>query len=72
MITSKQIKIIKRKVRSDSDAVGPDEKQIGAHEKPKRDAMTVVSGWITELRRRKAEEATQGFDRLFGAATMKG
>lgn len=30
-----------------------------------RDAVTVVTGWIRELRRKKVAEATRGFESLF-------
>jgi hypothetical protein len=72
MLNGKQIKIIKHGERSDSPAIGPDSRPTNVRrdrEKAKRDAVSVVTEWVSELRRKKSEEATTGFDRLFGNAT---
>ena len=68
MLTKKkQIRIIKHAEREDSRAAGLDERPPGnRREKPKRDAITVITEWIGELRRKKAEEGTRGFQSLFG------
>ena len=72
MVSGKRIKIIKHTERSDSQGVGSD-KTIGVRrdrEMPKRDAVSVVTEWVSELRRKKSEEATNGFDSLFGNPTL--
>ena len=70
MLTKKnQIRIIKHAQRSDSQAVDPDKRPTSLRNhrgKTKRDAVTVVTDWIRDLRRKKAEEATHGFQSLFG------
>jgi hypothetical protein len=71
MRSGKQIKIIKYTERSDSQAVGSDNGPTSVRrdrDKRKRDAVSVVKEWVSELRRRKSEEATNGFDSLFGTA----
>ncbi len=70
MVSGKRIKIIKHAERDDSQGVGSD-KTIGVRrdrEMPKRDAVSVVTEWVNELRLKKSEEATNGFDSLFGSA----
>ena len=72
MVSGKRIKIIKHAERGDSQEVGSDE-TIGVRrylEKPKRDAVSVVTEWVNELRLKKSEEATNGFDSLFGNPTL--
>ena len=70
MLTKKnQIKIIKRADRNDPQASPPDQAPPRARnhrDKTKRDAITVVTEWISDLRRKKAEEMTRGFQSLFG------
>jgi len=71
MLSGKQIKIIKHAERSDSQAVGSDDRTTNIRrdrEKTKRDAVSVVTEWVSELRRKKCEEATNGFTSLFGNA----
>jgi hypothetical protein len=73
MQSGKQVKIIKHAERSDSQAVGSDSgpgptSARRDREKRKREAVSVVTEWVSELRRRKSEEATNGFDSLFGNA----
>ena len=71
MLNGKHIKIINRTERGDSQAVVLYERPTTLRddrEKTKRDAVTIVMGWVSELRRRKSEEATNGFDSLFGSA----
>jgi hypothetical protein len=70
MLTKKtQIRIIKHAEREDSRAAGWKKRPLGGRnrrEKPTRDAITVITEWIGELRRKKAEEGTRGFQSLFG------
>ena len=71
MVNAKQIKIIKRAERSDSHEVGVDKRRTSVRnhlEETKRDAVTIVTGWIRELRRKKAQDAANGFQGLFGNA----
>lgn len=71
MLSRKRIKIIKHAERSDSQAVGSGNRTTSARrdrEKTKRDAVSVVTEWVSELRRKKSEEATNKFDSLFGNA----
>jgi hypothetical protein len=71
MLTEKQIKVIKRAERNDSLTVGLDKRRISVRnhlEKTKRDAVTIVRGWVGELRRKKALEGAHGFQSPFGKA----
>ncbi|MBV9957046.1 MAG: hypothetical protein JO360_01440 [Acidobacteria bacterium] len=60
------IKIIKRAAARDTGAALAENRQ--AVVKPQRDAVAVVTSWVRELRRKKAEETTGSFERLFGRA----
>lgn len=67
-----QIKIIKRLERNLSHGDDSDRRQHDVRdslEKTKRDAVKIVTGWVSELRLRKAEELAHGFDSLFGKVT---
>ena len=70
MLSGKRIKIIKRTERGDSRAVGSDNTTSIRRDraKTKRDAVSVVTEWVSELRQKKSEEATNGFASLFGNA----
>lgn len=71
MLGGKRIKIIKQAERSDSQPVEPDNESTRtrrARERIKRDAVSVVTEWVSELRRRKSEESANGFDNLFRKA----
>ena len=71
MRTKKQVKIIKRAERNDSQAAGLDQRRtsvLNDLKEKKRDAVTIVTEWVSELRRKKAQEATHGFQGLFGKA----
>jgi len=71
MRSGKQVKIIKHAERSDSQAADSDNGLTSIRrdrEKPKCDAVSVVTEWVSELSRRKSKEATNGFDSLFGNA----
>ncbi len=71
MLSGKQIKIIKRAERDESQTVGSVKRPTSARghrENTKRDAVTVVNRWIRELHGKKSEEATHGFAELFGNA----
>jgi hypothetical protein len=67
MHDGKQIKIIKREQRRNLQQVGSS--QRNGSEEPKRDVVAVVTEWVRELRRKKAEESTHGFERLPGGAS---
>ncbi|HWO02123.1 MAG TPA: hypothetical protein VNS63_22950 [Blastocatellia bacterium] len=66
MLSGKQIKIVKRAQRRDSHAIDSSEKATS--EETKRDALTIVTEWVSELRRKKARETAHGFQSLFGKA----
>lgn len=71
MLKEKRIKVIKHAERDDSQAVGSDNRRTsfrGDHEKTTRDAVSVVTEWVSELRRKRSEEATNGFASIFGNA----
>ncbi len=71
MLSGKRIKIIKHAERSDSQAFDSDNGPTSVRrdrEKTKRDAVSVVTEWVSELRRKKSEEATNEFASLFGNA----
>ena len=71
MLSGKRIRIIKHEERRDSPAVGSDSRKTSVRrgrEKTKRDAVSVVKEWVSELRRKKSEEAINGFFSLFGNA----
>ena len=69
MLNGKQVKVIKRTERDDAQAVGLDKRRTSVRnhlDETKRDAVTIVIGWVGELRRKKAQEAAHGFQSLFG------
>ena len=71
MAARKRVKIIKRAERHGPQTVLSEKGRPAARnsgEMAKPDAATVVTGWVRELRRRKVEEATHGFESLFGKA----
>ena len=70
MQSGKEIKVIKRARRRQAQATLSQQGAALAGDKGEsgRDAVTVVTGWVRELRRRKVEEATHGFESLFGKA----
>ena len=71
MVTGKQIKIIKRAERHGPQAVLAEKGRAVAHDSggmAQRDAITVVTGWVRELRQKKVAEATRGFESLFRTA----
>jgi hypothetical protein len=71
MNSGKQIKIIKHTERSGSQAVDSDNGPTSVRrdrENRRREVVSVVKEWVSELRRRKSAEATNGFDSLFGNA----
>lgn len=72
MGSERQIKIIKRAKQNEVQANGLDNRResvSGQANEKNRDAVTVVSGWIGEFRRRKTKEALRGFQSLFGSAS---
>jgi hypothetical protein len=71
MLSGKRIKIIKHAERTGTPAVGAENRTTSVgrdHETTKREAVSIVTEWVSELRRRKSEEATNGFASLFGNA----
>jgi hypothetical protein len=68
MATDKRIKIIKRSERHERQAT-PSEKEkartLNSAARGNRDAVTVVTEWVSELRRKKVAEAGRGFESLF-------
>ena len=69
----KQVKVIKRAERHKTPATNSDQRRPGARnsgEMVKRDTVTVVTGWVRELRRKKVAEATRGFESLFSNAAV--
>jgi len=68
MPNEKQIKIIKRAERHQRQEA-PTKKSRArirtSAAEAKRDAVTVVTGWVRELRRKKVAEAARGFESLF-------
>jgi hypothetical protein len=71
MLSGKRIKIIKQAERTDSQAVGSENRTTSVRRDPaktRRDAISIVTEWVSELRRKKSEEATNGFASLFGNA----
>jgi hypothetical protein len=69
LMKKNQIRIIKHAGRNDSRVVGVDKKPArvrNRREETKRDAISVVTEWISELRRKKARDVTLGFQSLFG------
>ncbi|OLE55459.1 MAG: hypothetical protein AUG51_03085 [Acidobacteria bacterium 13_1_20CM_3_53_8] len=71
MVTGKQIKIIKRAERHTTQAALADESRAspdGSVVIARSDAVTIVTGWVRELRQKKVAEATRGFESLFQEA----
>ena len=71
MVTGKQIKIIKRAARHGPQAVLAEKGSVIARDSGKmaqRDAVTVITGWVRELRQKKVAEAARGFESLFRTA----
>jgi hypothetical protein len=70
MADKKQIRIVKREARINPPAGDSIEQQTGV-DRPagnKLDPRKVINGWITELRRKKADQARVKLDQVFGAA----
>ena len=69
MRNGKKIKVIKRAERTRPQAT-PSKKSafVDKRGESKRDAVSVVTGWISELRRKRVAEGLQGFESLFGKA----
>lgn len=69
MVNGKRIKIIKRAERRAAQEAALAEKRSTAArhsgDTSKRDAVTVVTEWISELRQKKVAETAQGFGGLF-------
>jgi hypothetical protein len=68
MATEKRIKLIKRGERHERQAALTEKSRArvpNSADEAKRDAVQVVTGWISELRRKKIVEAGRGFESLF-------
>jgi len=67
MLSGKQIKVIKHGKGNDSQAVDLDRTRTSVSNRleRKRDAINIVTGWVSELRRKKAQETASGFQSLF-------
>jgi hypothetical protein len=68
MTTDKRIRIIRRSERHER-RTAPAEKggarTLYPAARANRDAVSVVNGWVSELRRRKVAEEGRGFESLF-------
>ena len=70
MTQRKQIRIVKRAAAREAVAPDPGARKAAAPEPGRaavRGAAAVVTGWVRETRRKKLEEASRGFESLFGA-----
>ena len=68
MATEKQIRIIKRAERHEGHATPTQTKRdrVGNSKNgAKHDAVTVITGWVSELRQKKVAETARGFESLF-------
>ena len=68
MITEKRIRIIKRTERQESQAAQTAKSRAytrNSTDGAKREAITIVAGWVRELRLKKVAEAGRGFESLF-------
>jgi len=71
MFTGKRVKVIKRAARREAPAAGTEKGGARAGNSgagARRETVTVVAGWVRDLRRKKVEEAARGFESLFGEA----
>lgn len=71
MSNGKRIRIIKRAARHEPQAVLVEQGRVSAQDSgaaAQRDAFMVVTGWVRELRQKRAAESTRSFAHLFGKA----
>lgn len=71
MNNGKQIKIVKRAERHETQTAHLEKTRTSARnsgEMAKQDAVTVVKGWVHELRQKKITETALAFESLFGKA----
>lgn len=71
MINGKQIKIVKRATRHETQTALSEKTKSSARNSgaaAKREAVTIVTGWVRELRQKKVAETTHGFESLFRKA----
>lgn len=71
MTTGKRIKIIKRAARHGPQAVSAEESSATMRKAgvlAQREAMTIINGWVRELRQKKVATAARGFGSLFHEA----
>ena len=67
--TDKRIKIIKRSERHELQVALTEKSRAhirNSADEAKHDPVTVITGWVRELRRKKVVEAGRGFESLFG------
>lgn len=72
MATETRIRIVKRSESREPQAASAEQSRASTQdsaEGARRDAVTVVTGWVQELRRKKVAEAARGFDSLFNQST---
>lgn len=72
MATETRIKIVKRSESRERQAAAAEKSKAHTRdsaEGARREAVTVVAGWVQELRRKKVAEAARGFDSLFNHPT---
>lgn len=75
MANGRQIRIIKHSERNERPATLTKKSEArirNSADGVKRDAVTIVSGWVQELRRKKLAEATRGFESLFSQPATDG
>lgn len=68
MGNGKQIRIIKHSGRDECPPTLTEKSEARirkSDDRVKHDAVTIVTGWVHELRRQKLAEATRGFESLF-------
>lgn len=68
MVIEKRFRIIKRTERQESQAAQTEKAKAytrNSTDGAKREAVTVVDGWVRELRLKRVAEAARGFESLF-------
>jgi hypothetical protein len=73
MFTGKRVKVIKRAGRREAPAARTEKGSAVAGVSgagARRETVTVVEGWVRDLRRKKVEEEARGFESLFGGAAQ--
>ena len=73
MFTGKRVKVIKRAGRREAPAARTEKGSAVAVKSvagARRETVTVVEGWVRDLRRKKVEGEARGFESLFGGAAQ--